>query len=148
MSRGQATCRKRSPTCDYQLKGVHFGAPAVSQGKDAMSSNEPGTSQGGRVVDACVILFPLLVAAVKLLPGAATVEVAELLGGAATAALAHALAALSLARAILGARRSALVGDWIVRHALGERVAERFRAAPAVADLIVSTRKERRSRNN
>ena len=113
-----------------------------------MNHDEPGTTQSGRVLDAFVILLPLLVAATKLLPGGLALGVAELLGGTAAATLAHVLAGLSLLRAALGARRSSAAGEWLLRRVLGERIAERFRAAPAVGDLIVNACHDLRARKD
>jgi hypothetical protein len=111
-----------------------------------MKRNGSGTSRNGRIVNALVIAVPLLVAAAKLLAGVPAIDVAELLGSALSTTLAHALAALSLMRTILGARRSSAAGDWLVRRVLGERVAARLRAAPAVSDVIVDTYHELRAR--
>jgi len=71
-----------------------------------MKRDESGTSQSGRIVNAFVIALPLLVAATKLLPGVPAIEVVEVLGSTASSVLAHVVAALSLVRTILGARRS------------------------------------------
>jgi hypothetical protein len=104
-----------------------------------MSSNEQGRTQGGRIANACAVLLPLLVAATKVLPeGGPLSDAADLLGHAATTTLAHVLATLSVARAILGAQRSAIVTEWLLRIVLGERLARRFRGGPSLADLIVS----------
>ena len=113
-----------------------------------MKRDESGTSQSGRIVNAFVIALPLLVAATKLLPGVPAIEVVEVLGSTASSVLAHVVAALSLVRTILGTRRSSAVGAWLVQRVLGERIAERFRAAPAVSDLIVDACHELRTRNS
>ena len=107
---------------------------------------EPGTTQNGRAVKALVILLPLLVAATKLLPDLPVIDATDLLGNATSALIAHVLATLSLARTILGAQRSALVSDWFLRRMLGERIAKRFRAAPAISDLIVNACQALRAR--
>ena len=112
-----------------------------------MERNESGTSRSGRILNALVIAVPLLVAATKLLPGVPAIDIADLLGSTVSSALAHVLAALSLARTLLGARRSAAAGAWLARRMLGERIAERFRAAPAVGDLIVDACNGLRTRN-
>ena len=113
-----------------------------------MNSNEPGTSQSARILNAFVIGLPLLVAATKVLPGMPAIDVADLLGSTWSSALAHLLATLSLIRTILGARRSSAASDWLVRHVLGERIAERLRATPAVGDLIVNACHQLRARRN
>ena len=112
-----------------------------------MTRDESGTSQSGRILNAFVIVLPLLVAATKLLPGVPAIDVADLLGSTASSVLANVVAALSLVRTILGARRSSAAAEWLVRRVLGERMAERFRAAPAVSDLIVDACQELRVRN-
>ena len=112
-----------------------------------MSSNEQGRTQGGRIANAFAILLPLLVAATKLLPdGGPISDAAELLGHATSTLLAHVLAMLSIARAILGARRTADVAEWLLRRVLGDRIARRFRDGPSLADLIVSACQELRAR--
>ena len=107
---------------------------------------EPGTTQNGRAVKALVILLPLLVAATKLLPDLPVIDATDLLGNSTSALLAHVLATLSLARTVLGAQRSALVSDWCLRRMFGKRIAERFRAAPALGDLIVNACQALRTR--
>lgn len=112
-----------------------------------MGSNEQGRAQGGRIANALAILLPLLVAATKLLPdGGPLSDAAELIGHAASSLLAHVLAILSLARAVLGAQRSATASEWLLRSVLGERIARRFRAGPSLADLVVSACQELRAR--
>ena len=112
-----------------------------------MKRDGSGKSQSGRIVSAFVIALPLLVAATKLLPGVPAIDVADLLGTTASSVLAHVVAALSLVRTILGTRRSSAVGAWLVQRVLGERIAERFRGAPAVSDLIVDACHDLRVRN-
>ena len=112
-----------------------------------MRCDEPGTSQSGRILSAFVILLPLLVAATKLLPGISAIDVTELLGSTASTVLAHVFTTVTLVRTILGARRSSALHYWLLRRALGERIAERFRAPPTVGDLISNACQELRARN-
>ena len=102
-----------------------------------MKIDEPGTTQSGRIAKTFVILFPLLVAATRLLPDTPVIDATDLIGSATAGLLAHVVATLSIVRTILGARRSSDLGDWLLRRVLGERIAESIRDAPAVGDLVV-----------
>jgi hypothetical protein len=112
-------------------------------------TSEPQTIRSGRIATAFAIVATLLVAAAKVAADAGLMgDVPGLLGSFASAALTHIVATLSLARTILGARRSAAVAEWLLRRVLGPRLAARIVSGPAVADLIVNACRELRARRH
>jgi hypothetical protein len=112
-------------------------------------TSEAQTIRSGRIAAALAIVATLVMALAKVAAEAGLMgDAPGLLGRFAGATLTHLVATLSIARTLLGARRSAAVSEWLLRPVLGPQLAARITGGPAVADLIVNAYRDLRARRD